>query len=382
MSKNLLLWAILLLSSIATSQTLYETISSSSLGTEREIKIQLPRNYEENKKKNYPVIIALDGDYLFEPLAGAVDYYSYWDDIPEAIVVGVNQVQTREQDTYIDNQRYLPDDTGAAFFDFLGTELLPYLRKNYRTAPFAVIAGHDLSANFSNYFLLKTDPVFQAYINLSPDLSPEMAHRVTSSLARAKSPKWFYLATASNDIKSLRESILSLDERLKGVDNDNFHYRFDNFEDASHYSLVGKAIPNALESIFATYAPITMKQYEEEIVNSDISPYQYLLKKYEHIQTAFGVNIPIRVNDFLAVGKALEFNQNWEDLEKLGILAKENYPDSMLGTYYLARTYESNGEYQKAVRTYQSAYEQEPVAFINVDFMLRKAEFIKDELNY
>ena len=72
------------------SQTQYELINSDRLG-ERELKIQLPRNYADNKEQFYPLIITMDGDYLFEITAGNVDYMSYWDDIPEAIVVGINQ---------------------------------------------------------------------------------------------------------------------------------------------------------------------------------------------------------------------------------------------------------------------------------------------------
>ena len=40
-------------------------------------------------KKHIPLILVLDGDYLFEPFSGCVDYLSYWDEIPEAIVVGI-----------------------------------------------------------------------------------------------------------------------------------------------------------------------------------------------------------------------------------------------------------------------------------------------------
>jgi len=36
------------------AQTIYETISSEKLGETRELKIQLPRNYEENTEKNLP----------------------------------------------------------------------------------------------------------------------------------------------------------------------------------------------------------------------------------------------------------------------------------------------------------------------------------------
>ena len=43
-------------------------------------------------KKKYPLIIVLDGDYLFDITSGSVDYLSYWGDIPENIVVDITDL--------------------------------------------------------------------------------------------------------------------------------------------------------------------------------------------------------------------------------------------------------------------------------------------------
>ena len=125
MIKKLLLLTFLSFTTSFQAQVIYETINSSKLGTERELKIQLPRNYENNPEKRYPIVIVLDGDYLFEPMAGNVDLYSYWEEMPEAIVVGVNQSNSRRDDSFYADQTFLPFETGAAFFEFLGMELLP-----------------------------------------------------------------------------------------------------------------------------------------------------------------------------------------------------------------------------------------------------------------
>ena len=115
--------------SIVNAQTIYKEYPSEKLGETRQVKIQLPRNYEENTDKSYPLFLVLDGDYLFEAVAGNVDYYSYWEDIPEAIVVGVNQVNTRDQDNYYSEQNSLPIETGADFFEFLTILLSTMLQK-------------------------------------------------------------------------------------------------------------------------------------------------------------------------------------------------------------------------------------------------------------
>ena len=381
MYKTPLFTLFFLLSHFIFSQTIYKTIPSTKLGGERELKIQLPRNYEQNKDKKYPVVLVLDGDYLFEPMAGIVDYYSYWDDIPESIVVGVNQYQSRDNDSRYDDERYLPEKTGAKFFEFLGMELLPFLNKQYRTTEFFIVAGHDITANFVNYYLFKEDPIFQAYINLSPDLAPEMATRLAESLTGSKSPKWYCLFTATNDIPALKKTTKELDTELSLIDDPNLFYRFDEIQDATHYSLVPQALPKALSYIFSSYKPIGLKDYDELIASGE-SPLNFLVEKYDRIKNLYGIEKTIRVNDFFAIGKALEYQEKWDQLEKLGELARKYYPTSTLGTYYLAKSYEANGETRKAMKTYQSAFGQEEVGFITINFMLDKAELIKRDFGY
>lgn len=381
MRKLYFLTLLLFTAPLLSAQTIYKTINSSRIGTQRQIKIQLPRNYEQNTEKTYPLIIVLDGDYLFEPMAGNVDYYSYWDEIPEAIVVGVNQIDSRDDDSMYDSKRFLPEKKGAQFFEFLGMELLKFMDENYRTSKFVAIAGHDITANFINYYLFKENPLFHAYINLSPDLAPEMTTHLTEKLALTESPKWFYLAVGTNDIPELKKGISELNRELAVIENANFKYKFEEFDSATHYTLAGRALPKALEHIFSSYKPLGVREYDE-LVMMEGSPFDYLKEKYEIINNNFGINKKVRFNDYLAVGKALEFVQKWDELEKLGELAREQYPNSALGTYYLARSYEATGRSKKAMRTYQSAYGQEEVAFVTIDFMLQKAELIKEDFGY
>ena len=176
MKKTILLLVFLTFSFLTNAQVIYEEFNSDRLQETRRLKIQLPRNYDTSTDKVYPVIIVLDADYLFEPVAGNVDYFSYWEDMPESIVVGVMQARTRFDDCNYDPGNYLPSEKGADFFEFLGLELLPYIDESYRTAKFVVGVGHDFTANFLNFYLYKSPPLFNGYIVLSPELSPNAIH--------------------------------------------------------------------------------------------------------------------------------------------------------------------------------------------------------------
>jgi len=381
MLKKLLL-LVLLMPTLLSAQTIYKTIKSSKLGEGRELKIQLPRNYDQNKEKAYPVLIVLDGDYLFEPVAGNVDYYSYWEDIPEMIVVGINQQDTRNADAFYNEKTFLPSDTGAAFFEFIGMELMPFLDSNYRTVPFRVAMGHDFTSNFINYYLLKESPLFQGYINLSPDLAPEMQERVVSALSKTETPVWYYLTTSSEDIPNLKDEILSFNTKLQAIDNKQLHYNFDNFENATHYSLVGNAIPKAIEQIFNVYRPISILDYNRVLLQTSVSSYDYLVEKYEDIETLYRIEKTIRLNDLMAVYKAMEKTEKWDDLEKLSKLADKNYPGTMLAAFFEARYDEETGNPKRAMRNYQKGYGQKPISFLTVDYMLDKADQIKKDFGY
>ncbi|MGO4913448.1 alpha/beta hydrolase [Leeuwenhoekiella sp. W20_SRS_FM14] len=378
MKKTLLL--LLLFSSFLNAQVLYETVPSTNLSESRQVKIQLPRNYETNKDKNYPVIVVLDADYLFEPVSGNVDYYSYWEDMPQAIVVGVMQ-PNRMDDTQYDDGNFLPTEQGASFFNFIGQDLFPWLGKKYRLAPFNLIVGHDATAGFANYYLMKNPPLFNAYISLSPDLAPQMTERLTDILQKTENKIFYYQATGTEDIEALRESTQVLHVALQNIENPNLKYYFDDFENATHYTLAGKAIPSALEQIFSVYRPITKKEFQEDILTAE-SPFNYLTEKYEIIENLFGIKDKIRINDFIAIAAALEKKADWDGFENLGKLARKEYPETVLGAYYLGRSYEGNGDTKKAMRTYESALVLKSAGDVDKDILMARAQRIKDDFGY
>ncbi len=108
----------------------------------------------------------------------------------------------------------------------------------------------------------------------------------------------------------------------------------------------------------------------------------YLLDKYQTIADLFGINNPIRINDFLASAAACEKLKQWESLREIASLATRQYPDLILGDYYMGRYYEETGDPKRAMRTFQGGFDKEEVDFITVDLMLDKADQIKYDFGY
>ena len=361
------------------SQVIYEPFQSSKLGESRDIKIQLPRNYNPEEKTEYPLIIVLDGDYLFEPVIGNVDYQSYWGEMPKCIVVGVNQSATRQDDLSYHNETFFPAQDSANFFEFLGMELIPYIESKYNASEFRIAMGHDMSANFINYYLFKDNPIFRAFVMFSPDYAPEMGNRLQQRLSTLETDTFYYLATADNDISSLNKSILEIDGVMKTLENPKVHYRFDNFTDADHYSLVGLGIPKAFNQIFELYKPINMKEYNENVLTFEGSPYDYLTKKYDDIKFFYGFEKKVVENDLKAIAAASNKKNDLESLQELSKLAKREYPDSMISSYYLGMYHEKDNNLKKALQYYNSGLLLEPSEFIDKDMLLDKIYAIKDQ---
>ncbi|MBQ0786484.1 MAG: esterase, partial [Oceanihabitans sp.] len=304
------------------------------------------------------------------------------EDMPEAIVVGVNQLDKRREDTNYSEQSSLPLDSGADFFEFLGMELVPHLEKKYRTENFKVAVGHGDTANFINYYMLKPLPLFQAYISISPDLAPAMSTYIPERLKSFETKLFYYLATSTNDVKSIKAKTETLNTSIAAVDNKNVLYNFNTFEGPSHYALPAHAIPKALESIFLVFQPISKKEYKETILKLEGSPVAYLLDKYQTIEDLFGIKKQILVNDFKAISAAINKTEQYNYYEELGKLARKQYPETMLGNYYLARFYEETNEPKKAMKTYQTAFMLEEIAGLTKDLMLEKSDEIKADFGY
>jgi predicted alpha/beta superfamily hydrolase len=378
--RRLILFAMFCTTTIY-AQTQYEYIESDRLGS-RELKIQLPRNYEENTDKTYPLILVLDGDFLFEIVAGNVDYTSYWDDMPEALVVGVNQLETRSKDLFISDTTFFPTQDGENFYEFLSAELTPFLEENYRIGAFKVVIGHGKSANFINFYSFQKSPIFQAYIALSPSMSPYMDTNLTKRLTELKSPLFYYLSTASEDFRDNRKKISDLNIKLEAIKSDNLFYEFDDFLDKDHYGLVNTSISNALKHTFLVYQPISRSEYKNHILTLETSPVDYLLEKYEMIETLFGIEKQVLINDFRAISTAIEKKERFEYFKDLGKVARESYPESVLHNYYMGRFYEATGSPKKAMKVYREAYIYQEIDGITKDDLLNKADQIKAEFGY
>lgn len=363
------------------AQKTVETFPSKRLNEDREITIGLPASYERNPTKKYPLLVLLDGDYLFDPFQGALNYGAYWDDLPEVIIIGIsqNKKDERSHDCAVDETTGLPAEGADKFFEFIGLELMPYIEKNFRVAPFKIIAGHDTTAGFLNFYLYKDQPLFDAYISMSPELALGMEEQIPERLALISKPIYYYHSTADGDVKKMQKRIIALDAGAKILTKPTLNYHFDEFKGASHYSLVLHSIPNALYQFFSVYQPISTSEFDTKIAVLPSGYVDYLKNKYEIMEKSLGIKMPVRINDFKAIEAAILKNKAYAEFEPLAELAKKSYPKAMLYDYEMAQMFEKTGDLKKAVKYYQNAFQKEEIGDLTKDMMLDKSDDLKNQ---
>jgi len=377
--KHLLIVLFTSFSFCCLAQTKTISFSSDKLNEKRDLYVSLPASYEKDPTRHYPLLVLLDGDYLTGPFANTLNYGSYWDDLPEVIIVGIKQNKNDQRaiDCGVDQVTGMPDGKSVDFFDFISLELIPLVQKEYRTTNFKIIAGHDTTAAFLNFFLYKDKSLFNAYISLSPELPVNMENVLPDLLNSSKIPLFYYLSSANGDDPKTQERIKNLNSKIKANSNPELNYKFEHFDDASHYSVVLNSIPSAIYQIFGTAQPISVPEYNTKIVTLKEGYVDYLKKKYDIIENSFGIKKPIRINDFKAIEAAILENKDYNELDALAILADKDYPKSMLGDYELATMFEKKGDNPRAVRYYMSGFGKEEIADLTKDMMFAKAEELK-----
>ncbi len=363
------------------AQVKQEIFESFKLQERRDVRYYFPENL--SKEKKYPLIVVLDGEYLFDQVVATAKYYSTFHGMPQSIIVGIDQSKNdiRSEDCAFDLGSGLPSEKAKKFFEFLGMELIPYLDLNYSTAPFKMIVGYDITANFQNYWLFKDNSLFNAYINISPTLAPQMETRVPERLA-VFDKQIFYQLILEGEPNNDTPRILAMDKAIKAIDKKSLHYYFDEYPGADHISVATYGLGKAFDNIFMMFKPISTKEYRTQILTSEEPVYKYLEDKYNGIQELFGFRKTVDLNDIMAIYAGIRKKEDTGSLKSLSELCKKEFPGTMLGFYLEGEYYEQTGEPKKALKTFEKAFGMEEIDFLTKDMALEKMDALKADFGF
>ncbi|MDV7391883.1 hypothetical protein RZS08_11035, partial [Arthrospira platensis SPKY1] len=246
-------------------------------------------------------------------------------DLPECVVVAIHMNMTRDQrklDLQMDEQTGLPDERGADFFDFMYKEFVPFLDTKYRLTSFRILVGHGLSATFSNLFLYRENPLFNAFIIMSAEPAINMSENLAQIMKSTNRKIYYFQSVAENDPKDIIAQAQNLYTSLQNEEKTEVLYQMQVIPNATHYSAVLYAIPQALAHIFSIYQPIDASEFQDVILKIENGFADYLIKKYDAIDKSFSLKIPIRYLDFKAIEEAIIQLEKFDEFNDLSDLAR------------------------------------------------------------
>ena len=361
MVKNAILIFLFTCSTVYGQQILTTTIESDYLENSRDLRIYIPKSYELDSVKNYPLAIVFDAEFLFDIYVGNSVLFASKDKAPEQIVVGINMAETRKNDTYFNINTGKLNPTNQAFYEFIRDEVTFYMESNYRTSPFISLIGTGTSANLISQFLKEPKPIFNAYVCINPIFSDFIRQQMQNvALERyGKEDNTFYLYTNnSNTFSPKRQTLINqLQTFLGDYEIENFNIVNDYITTQSSISTIGEAIPRAITKVFELYSPISKDEFDTKIKNlSPEDAIAYLENKYIEIEFLFGSNLGIREQDVFAIESIIIDKENGDYLRDFGKMILKLFPSSPLGDYYIGRYYEEGNMIKKALKHYKIGY--------------------------
>ena len=327
------------------------TLRSEVLGEPRRVYIQLPEGYEGSTVR-YPVLVVLDGEWLFQLARANAAFFSELEEmgitVPKMIVVGIENVD-RDRDytpTARSGQEFSFPTAGGAdrFLAFLADELVPYLDREYRTAPGRVVAGWSFGGLFATYAALAAPELFDGHLCISPAVwwDDEMVVNGFET-ARFDRPKRMVFTLGTGEAGGLvGDSTARLLERLEARPIDNLTVTSIKFDGVGHTWGIPGAFDKGLQAVFSGYVPPDGAVTSSE----DLTAY------YQRLSESWGFQVDPPVSTVIAEASAMDnADEGIAMLDRL--LASD--PNAAMAHYAKGRLQRSLGRREEARASFEAA---------------------------
>jgi predicted alpha/beta superfamily hydrolase len=257
-------------------------LSSPIVGQEFSICVALPHTYSKDSSNAYPVIYVPDANASFGIVTETVRWLTFFNDIPEVIVVGIGYpvrsfkeaqgLRTRDL-TPTETDWYetwwkprlsdAPADAGsggaANFLRFSREELIPFVDTNYRTLPGDnTLMGFSLGGLFALYTLFIQPDTFRSYVVGSPSVwwDDEMILSLEKDFAAQHSdlPAKVFLSVAGNEEAAMIANMYQVTDVLRSRQYKSIEIVTHFFEGETHMSNTAAFVSWGLRAAFTQKA--------------------------------------------------------------------------------------------------------------------------------
>ncbi|MGI8657048.1 MAG: alpha/beta hydrolase [Pyrinomonadaceae bacterium] len=240
------------------------TINSKVLGETRRINVYAPPGNKESPDARLPVLYMPDGgineDFLH--IAGLVQVLTGNETMRPFLLVGIENTERRRDmtgPTENEKDKKIAPRVGGSesFRKFIRDELMPQVKRRYRTTGETAIMGESLAGLFVvETFLLEPD-LFDAYIAFDPSLWWNNQALVNGAAQRLRArpilEKTLYIASSSEDIAEVTQRFAEI--LVKNAPS-RIHWHYEKMPDEKHSTIYH---PAALKAFRALFKPSTNK---------------------------------------------------------------------------------------------------------------------------
>ncbi len=264
--KRLLLAALVLSAAPVRAQTAAPltigetfTIESSILGETRRINVYAPPGYAESPGTRVPVLYMPDGGIAedFLHVAGLVQVSVGNGTMRPFLLVGIENTQRRRDMTgptgNPEDRKIAPRVGGSeAFRRFIRDELMPEVRRRYRSTDETAIVGESLAGLFVVETFFAERDLFDHYIALDPSIwwnSEDLVKRAGERL-RTRSAPAASLYLASSDEPGIVAPTARLAEVLRANPTAGLRWHYEPMPEEKHSTIYHPAALRAFRALF------------------------------------------------------------------------------------------------------------------------------------
>jgi hypothetical protein len=323
---------------------------SKILNEDRPLWVYVPDNYSSSQAE-YPVLYLLDGSSHFHHVTGIVEVLARLSRMPQMIVIAIPNTD-RSRDflpTRMDD--FPPVAAADKFLAFLKEELIPFVDKNYRTAPYRTLCGHSYGGLFSIYSFLESPELFNAYIIISPSVywDDRLMFKKAEGFFREHPDmkKFIFMTAAGEDKEAIRTATHDFAQLLEQKAPKGLVWEYHFMEKEDHGSTVHPTIYNALQFFYSGW-----RLSRQELIEMSLED---IRGHYRKLSERYGYEIPVpeRMVDYK--GYLLFREKKYaEAIEVLKANVKD-HPDSAFAYNRLGHAYEAAGKLDLAKKHFETA---------------------------
>ncbi|TXN37299.1 tetratricopeptide repeat protein [Flagellimonas hymeniacidonis] len=367
--------------SITLTYAQQDVIHSKILNEDKSINIFLPEGFHKSSERHtYPVLMLLENEF-FHMVSGVVKHLSSVERMPETIVVSLTdgahipKLYTNGSDFWPKDWKQLPfGGNPDPFTAYLKEELFLYLKENYRANDFRMVLGLSTTSIYPLHAFAKETDLFDVYIGIASGDILGMGYKdgesfidvFISQFEKDKSlynNKYLYLTSSDSDDRNgshkIKDNLESLEKRLSSYRSPNFKFISKTFPNEGHYDLALPALHEALNMVFPNER---WSAKYRDIIEKPGTAMENLDNHFQKSSTEYGFKILPRAERWNSVNRLSWIGPNLlkqgNAAEAIEVIERwvEYSPKSTLALNELAKAYEANKQFDKAISALEKIY--------------------------